>query len=266
MKVFKMTKITKDARDQAERYTKDGVVVVRNALTPYWIEQLQRAVEEELMRGERYFAYRNMRSNPGIFQDFCLGSGIGRLVADIGGANWTSLVFDQMFVKEPGTKTQTGWHTDQPYWPISGPIMTTWIALDKVDADNGALEFIPGSHAWGKKYRPFTTDQLGGFVEYMAKDDPQYVDMPDFEAEREQHEIAHWDLEPGDLLAFDGFIVHSAMGNRTSTRRRRGYAVRFALEGAQYDPNQGVAEWLGDDSLSAGDPYKSDKFPEIFHR
>ncbi|WP_166418290.1 phytanoyl-CoA dioxygenase family protein [Cochlodiniinecator piscidefendens] len=261
-----MTNLTKDVKDLQDEYKENGVVVVRRALTEHWIGQLQDAVEEELKRGDRYFAYRNMRKNPGIFQDFCLNSGIGRVVADIGGADWSSLVFDQMFVKEPGTKTQTGWHTDQPYWPISGPIMTTWIALDPVDSNNGALEFIPRSHASGKKYRPFTTDKLGGFVDYMAKDDPQYIDMPDFEAEREQHEMVHWDLEPGDLLAFDGYIVHSAMGNRTTTRRRRGYAVRFALEGAQYTPSQGVADWLEDDTIAPGAPYKSDAFPEIFRR
>ena len=66
-----------------------------------------------------------------------------------------------------GTKTRTGWHTDQPYWPIIGPVITTWIALDYVDDENGALEFIPGSHRWGKKYHPFLTDQLGAFVKYL---------------------------------------------------------------------------------------------------
>lgn len=261
-----MDVLSKDVSELQNDYIKNGVVVVRNALSPEWLEQLRSAVEQELLRGERYFAYRNMRLNPGIFQDFCLKSGIGRVVADLAQSSRTSLVFDQMFVKEPGTKTQTGWHTDQPYWPISGPIMTTWIALDQVDADNGALEFIPGSHSWGQKYRPFTTDQQGAFVEYLEPDDPQYSDMPDFEAERDQHEIVSWDLEPGDLLAFDGFIVHSAKGNRTSTRRRRGYAIRFATEGATYDPNQGVAEWLQDDTLHTGDPYVSDKFPQVFQR
>ena len=258
--------LTKDVADLADRYTRDGVVVVRQALTPYWLDCLRDAVENELKRGERYFAYRNMRTQPGVFQDFCLNSDIGRLVADIGRSHWTSLVFDQMFVKEPGTRTRTGWHTDQPYWPISGPIMSTWIALDSVDADNGALEFIPGTHALEMKYRPFITDQQGAFVEYFCKEDPQYCDMPDFETERERHDIVHWELEPGDLLAFDGFIVHSAMGNRTSTRRRRGYAIRFALDRAKYDPNQGVAEWLQDDSIAPGAPYASDRFPRIFER
>ena len=261
-----MDTLTKDVSDLAESYARDGVVVVRGALTPYWLDRLREAVDEELKRGERYFAYRNMRMQPGTFRDFCHDSGIGRLVADIGQSSWTSLVFDTIFVKEPGGRTRTGWHTDQPYWPISGPIMTTWIALDPVNPDNGALEFILGSHAWGEKYRPFVTDQKGAFVEYLKKDDPQYSDMPDFEAERHKHEIVHWDLEPGDLLAFDGFIAHSAMGNRTSTRRRRGYAIRFALDQARYNPEQGVADWLVDESISSGAPVKSEFYSVVYSR
>ncbi len=248
----------------ADTYQKDGVVVVRQALSGEWLERLRCATDAELKRGERYFAYRNLRTKPGSFKDFCLESGVGRLVAEIGRSSWTSLVFDTIFVKEPGSQTRTGWHTDQPYWPIAGPIITTWIALDPVDADNGAMEFIRGSHAWGKKFRPFLTDQAGEFVEYICKDDPQYCDMPNFEAERDRYDIVNWDLEPGDLLAFDGFMVHSAMGNRTATRRRRGYAVRFALDRAVYDPNQGVADWLIDDTIAPGAPYVSEHFPCIY--
>ncbi len=259
-----MEVLTKEAGELADGYARDGVVVVRGALTDYWLGRLQGAVDEELRRGERYFAYRNMRMQPGTFQEFCRESGIGRLVAEIGQSSWVSLIFDQMFVKEPGGRTRTGWHTDQPYWPIAGPIMTTWIALDPVDPDNGALEFIPGSHDWKERYRPFLTDQEGAFVKYLREDDPQYSDMPDFEAERSSHDITHWTLEPGDLLAFDGYIVHSAMGNRTSTRRRRGYAIRFALDQARYQPDQGVAEWLHDDTIASGDPVRSDFFPVVY--
>ena len=256
--------LTKDVKDLQDEYRKDGVVLIRNALTPYWLTALREAIELQVAKKKRYFDNRNMRMESGIFQEFCLNSGVGRMVADLNKSNCAMLVFDQMFVKEAGTKTRTGWHTDQPYWPIVGPIMTTWIALDHVDDDNGALEFIPGSHTWGKKYHPFITDQLGSFVKYMKPDDPQYDDMPDFEADRDKYDIKSWAMEPGDLLAFDGFIVHSAKGNRTSTRRRRGYAVRFATQGATYDPSQGVAEWLEDSSLRPGDPFASQKFPVIF--
>ncbi len=254
----------KDVRDLQADYQRDGVVMIPKAINQHWQDTLCEAIETQVAKSIRYFANRNMRTEPGGFRDFCLQSGIGKLVAELGGSPFTSLVFDQMFVKEAGTKTQTGWHTDQPYWPIDGAIMTTWIALDYVDADNGALEFIPGSHSWGKKYRPFLTDEVGAFKEYQKTGDPQYCDMPDFEAERDQHKIVSYDMEPGDLLAFDGYIVHSARGNRTSTRRRRGYAVRFATEGAVYKPDQGVAPWLEDETLAAGDRFASAKFPVIY--
>ncbi len=100
----------------------------------------------------------------------------------------------------------------------------------------------------------------------MKPDDPQYDEMPDFEADRDKYEIKSWALEPGDMLAFDGFIVHSAKGNQTSTRRRRGYAVRFATDGATYNPNQGVANWLEDESLEPGASFESVKFPLVYNK
>ena len=258
--------LKKEVNSLRGEYSKNGVVVIKNVLNSYWLEVLRKAVELQLKEKKRYFDNRNMRMQSGGFKDFCLNSGIGRIVADLVNSKTTSLVFDQMFVKEVGTKTRTGWHTDQPYWPISGPVITTWIALDHVDDENGALEFIPGSHHWGKKYHPFITDQLGAFVKYLKPDDPQYDEMPDFEADRDKYEIKSWELEPGDMLAFDGFIVHSAKGNQTSTRRRRGYAVRFATDGATYDPNQGVANWLEDESLEPGASFESAKFPLIYNK
>ena len=258
--------LKKEVNSLREEYSKNGVVVIKNVLNSYWLEVLRKAVELQLKEKKRYFDNRIMRMQSGGFKDFCLNSGIGRIVADLVNSKTTSLVFDQMFVKEVGTKTRTGWHTDQPYWPISGPVITTWIALDHVDDENGALEFIPGSHHWGKKYHPFITDQLGAFVKYLKPEDPQYDEMPDFEADRDKYEIKSWSLEPGDMLAFDGFIVHSAKGNQTSTRRRRGYAVRFATDGATYDPNQGVANWLEDESLEPGASFESAKFPVIYNK
>lgn len=256
---------TPDTDTVQQAYARDGVVLLRNILRDDWLNKLRDAVDEEVKKGDRYFAYKNMREKPGIFQDYCLNSDIGKRVAEVAGSPWTSLIYDQIFVKEPGTRTQTGWHTDQPYWPVAGPIMTMWIALDPVDPDNGALEFVRGSHAWGAKYRPFKTDQLGKFLHYLEEDNPDYIDMPDFEADRTKYDIFHYEqMEPGDALAFDGMTVHSAMGNRTSTRRRRGYAVRFAVEGATYEPRDSVTEWLHDDDLKPGAPFAGGRFPVIY--
>ena len=122
-----------------------------------------------------------------------------------------------------------------------------------------------GSHAWGAKYRPFRTDQAGAFLHYLEEGNPDYIDMPDFEADRAKYDMLHFEhMAPGDALAFDGMTVHSAMGNRTTTRRRRGYAIRFAVEGATYEPRDSVTEWLHDPSLAAGAPFREGRFPVIY--
>ena len=133
--------LTTDLGSVQDHYARDGVVLLRDVVSEDWLQKLRDAVDAEVQKGDRYFAYKNMRERPGTFQDYCLTSDIGQRVAEVAGSPWTSLIYDQVFVKEPGTKTQTGWHTDQPYWPVKGPIMTMWIALDEVDPDNGALEF-----------------------------------------------------------------------------------------------------------------------------
>lgn len=59
----------------------------------------------------------------------------------VGGSN--PLLYDQVFVKEPGTSSPTPWHQDQPYWPIKGwQIMSFWAALDPVTEESGGIQFI----------------------------------------------------------------------------------------------------------------------------
>ena len=110
--------LKKEVKNLREEYFETGVVVIRNAINSYWLKVLREAVELQLQKKKRYFDNRNMRMHSGGFKDFCFNSGIGRIVAELVNSKGTRLVFDQMFVKEVGTKTRTGWHTAQPYWPI----------------------------------------------------------------------------------------------------------------------------------------------------
>ena len=130
-------------------YAKNGVVVVRNAISPMWQDRLRDGIEDQLKKDLRYFAYRNVRLQGGPFQDFIENSDIGQALAQIAASRWISVIFDQIFVKEPGSQTRTGWHTDQPYWPVRGPILTAWIALDRVDAENGTFGVHSGQPCLG---------------------------------------------------------------------------------------------------------------------
>ena len=83
--------------------------------------------------------------------------------------------------------------------------MSFWVALDPVTKETGAMEFIPGLHRWGNWYQP---ENFAPGVSKSYEQNPDFVKMPDIEAERDQHKIVSWNMEPGDVLAFHALVVH----------------------------------------------------------
>ena len=147
------------------------------------------------------------------------------MAAQFFGASKINLLYDQLFVKEPGTANPTRWHNDQPYWPVRGrQVMSFWLALDPTTAENGRLEFVRGSHRWDRWFQP---EPFGKTVTRSYDDNPDYEKMPDIEAARGDYDIVAWDMEPGDVIAFHAMTVHGAGGNLRDDVRRRGYTVRY---------------------------------------
>ena len=72
--------------------------------------------------------------------------------------------------------------------------------------------------------------------------------MPDIDANREDYEIASFEMAPGDAIAFHFLTVHGAPGNASVTARRRAFAHR----------------WVGDDIRFKVRPGEvSPPFPEV---
>ena len=62
----------------------------------------------------------------------------------------------------PGTRIE-------PYWPFKGrQIASTWVALTACDEDSSAAQFVRGSHAWGKVFRPMAFSKEGGSSEFLG--------------------------------------------------------------------------------------------------
>jgi ectoine hydroxylase-related dioxygenase (phytanoyl-CoA dioxygenase family) len=170
-----------------------------------------------------------------------------------------NLLYDQIFVKEPGTDAPSPWHQDYGVWPIRGSqVMSFWAALDPVTVTSGGLEWIVGSHAWGRIFQPKT---MGGRI---YEPNPDFEPMPDIESERDKYQIASWDLEPGDVLAFHALIIHGAKGNKTTSMRRRACSVRLTGDDVVYDPRQSTMTELANPVLQADDPLDSELFPVIW--
>ena len=255
-----------------DEYAQHGATVLRGAVDSNWLTVLSAAIERDIASpGPFYHGYEpkdgqgrfhgNLRlwQHDEGFKRFCLDSPLPGIAQQFFGSGQINLLYDQLFVKEPGTQNRTRWHNDQPYWPVSGTqVLSIWVALDKVTTRSGALEFVSGSHQWDRWFQPRRFGETEG-PDYATN--PEYEEIPDIEAARDEYSIVSWELEPGDCYVFNGMTVHGAGGNTDPTLRRRGYTVRYTGDDARYDPRIGTTETLLVDALSAGDRLDSDQFP-----
>ncbi len=264
--------------DEAARqqYRDDGATVVRGAVDDEWLERLAGAIERDMERpgpfdhsydvGDSRF-HGNLRvwQHDPEFAAFCLESEAPAIARAFHGGGRLNLLYDQLFVKEPGADHPTRWHNDQPYWPVSGmDVISIWVALDHTTAENGRVEFVAGSHRWDRWFQPepFGPNQSIDSSGYAIN--PDYEKMIDIEAQRGEHRIVTWDLEPGDVYVFNAMTVHGAPGNSTADRRRRGYTVRYCGDDVFYDPRPGVSSPILIDGKAAGDRIDSEQCPLIY--
>lgn len=255
-------------------FERDGVIALRDVVDDRWLDRIRLAIERDIASpGPFYHGYETaaggrFHGNLRLFQHdadlsaFCRSSVLPRIAQQLFGSAKVNLLYDQLFVKEPGTPNPTRWHNDQPYWAVRGrQVLSIWVALDPTTPDNGALEFVRGSHRWNRWFQPEAFGRTRGFSEYERN--PEYEPMPDIDRSRGDYDIVGWDLEPGDAYVFHGLTVHGAPGNRSTGTRRRGYAVRYTGDDAVYDSRPGTNAHLRNPALRDGEPLDSEMFPVV---
>ena len=259
--------------DEIETYRRDGIVVLRGLFDRNWIEHLGPLVDADMAApgplhlelekapgGGRFFFDTFLWNRNDGFARFVHSSPAAAIVAALMGAGKVNIFFDQLLVKEPGTSEPTPWHHDLPYWPIAGEqVCTLWLALDRVTADSGAVEYIRGSHRWGDRYHP---PAFAGDNRYRTG----LPEVPDFESRREELDIVRFEMEPGDCTVHHALLVHSAPGNARADRRRRAYVTRWAGDDVVYAPEGEVMPILRDPGLEPGAPLDSDLWPVVWRR
>lgn len=255
-------------------YDRDGVVCLRGLFDDAWIERLRAAVERNIgapgplvleytKEGApgRYHGDMFMWTWDDDFRAFVFDSPAGAIMARLFGAARVRFFYDHLLVKEPGTRETTPFHQDLPYWPVQGwQMCSLWLALDPVIAESGAVEYVRGSHRWGRRFR---AQSFTGDDRYF---DPTLEVMPDIEAERARHDIVSFELAPGDCVVHHALVVHGSPGNRTATTRRRGLATRFAGDDVVYDPRPATFRLIRDPGLAAGAPLECALFPCVWPR
>lgn len=130
---------------------------------------------------------------------------------------------DQLFAKPAHHGGVVAWHQDYAYWTWTKPMahLTCWMALDDVDAGNGCVHYIPGSHRWGLIDRP----ELAGDMDAIRGAlDPEQ--LAGFERR------VPVEMQAGRASFHHPLLLHGSYGNR-SDRPRRATLVNMLADGVR---------------------------------
>ena len=131
----------------------------------------------------------------------------------------------QFFNKPPGIGKPTPPHQDGYYFMLKKHnAVTCWLALEKVDEENGCIHYVKGSHK--SEYRPHGRSNVLGFSQGIT----------DFGNEEDKKNTVSFPGEPGTFLIHNAKTIHWAEGNKSQTRTRK--ALGFIYYGESAEINQ----------------------------
>ncbi|MFJ4833551.1 phytanoyl-CoA dioxygenase family protein [Streptomyces sp. NPDC088747] len=117
------------------------------------------------------------------------------------------------YFKPPGARGQA-LHQDNFYLRVEpGTCVAAWIACDVIDRENGGLEVVPGTHRMDL-FCPEEADAELSFVREYVPPPPGLTPVP-------------VDMAPGDVLFFNGSLVHGSGPNRSADRFRRSFIGHY---------------------------------------
>jgi ectoine hydroxylase-related dioxygenase (phytanoyl-CoA dioxygenase family) len=122
-----------------------------------------------------------------------------------------------LYFKPPGARGQA-MHQDQFYLAVSpGTCVAVWIALDRIDRENGGLVIVPKTGKLGidcsQVGKPGSYDKGGKPIRIPAGFKGTCPEM-----------------ESGDALIFNGSLIHGSGPNKTKDRWRRSLIFHYAGE------------------------------------
>ncbi|MFM5908691.1 MAG: phytanoyl-CoA dioxygenase family protein [Novosphingobium sp.] len=237
---------------------RDGAVVLRGVIDARARELLEAGVEEAYrLRDHRHSIVRTpegagetlveqypSQHSPSL--SALIASGLpGAIAARMMGTPSAQLVLDQIFYKSAGPIAPTPWHQDTPFLRVRGDqLVRLWMPCDSSPGDL-TVQVVRGSHRWNVVYNtrtmarsPVSSDRKGEFEGAQLGD--SYLPLvPDIAANRDSFDIMRFDVDPGDVLVFQGNMLHGADGRAHWDHPRRAFASMWGGPQLRYHRSDG---------------------------
>lgn len=136
---------------------------------------------------------------------------------------------DKFVFKSKDKTFASPWHIDAYYWPGTRPKLSVWIPLDDVDAGNGTLQVIPGSHLKPWARADGEQSATNGEFANVVRDQTWKPD-----------EVVTCSVPRGSLVIFSDLLVHGSCPN-TSGRDRYTIISTYHAPAADEEFDKGFA-------------------------
>jgi len=205
--------------DHIKTYFDSGFVIVKKLFTKEEVEKLKKyattdiepsqvMVKGDLSGNQTKLRMWNSQQN-NLYGMFSRNS---RLVDNV------EAIFDEevyvysskMILKNAKEGGAWEWHQDFGYWYNYGCLKPTMIsctlAIDAATRENGCLQVLRGSQKIGR-------------INHDRVNEQTVVDPEMMEAAKKRFELEYIEMEPGDVLFFDGNILHRSDNNNSDFNR-----------------------------------------------
>lgn len=193
--------------DERLRFLRDGVVCLRGIVSPDWIELARDGIEQR---------------RDGLLQRVVSESGASEIAGQLTVTRRLRWICDQLlFDRNVSAATATPWHQDTSCGLAdSHRIVHLWMPVDHMPRET-APEVVRGSHLWKTGYR------RGGWI--GPTDDEAFApELPDIESNRGAFDIVGYEVDPGDVVAFNHRALHHAGPVMSFGEKHRAFAILCA--------------------------------------
>lgn len=205
--------------EQILHYNQNGYIFPLDVFTPEET-RANRAYFDDLMAqvtamGRNSYSINGWHKHCTGIYDLVIEPRILDYVQDLLGENlicWGT----HYFCKMPGDGKQVSWHQDASYWPLTpSKTVTVWLAIDDADAENGAMEVVPGSHKHGQIPFERSTPEEKNVLNQSVLNIAPYGDPP-----------VLFEMNAGQISLHTDLLLHGSRPNM-SPRRRCGLTMRY---------------------------------------
>ena len=127
------------------------------------------------------------------------------------------------FIKEPESATIAAWHQDATYLGLRPYVnVNAWLALTDATAENGCMEFLPGSHQRGQ-----LAHRAGAVAQSVNRAGQAIVGAVD------DARAIHAPLRAGEFSLHHTLTLHRSQPNR-SAGRRIGFSICYMPTSARH--------------------------------